>query len=95
MENKKLNVKRCTVEEIQKCDHPLSDKKWDGDFVCSVIRPIDCPKLLCDGEPCLAGAVVDTNSEQVEFPCSGCKKTTLQEREVNRLKLKSSLEEIL
>ncbi len=85
--NKIIKVKRCSEKDIKECDHSLSNRTWGNEKVCEVIRPIDCPKLLCEGAPCIAGTLVNTNDEEVEFPCSSCNKPTKEEMESNKIRM--------
>jgi hypothetical protein len=92
MQNKIIKIKRCTAEEIAACQNIYSKRKWGDQSVCEQLRPIDCPHLLCDGEPCLAGTLIDTNAEEVEFPCSTCKKPTIEEKEESNKRFHDDLD---
>ena len=83
--NMKITVKKCSEEEAKKCDHIMSEREWNGNPVCLVMRPIDCPLLeeVCNGEPCMLGALVNTNNEEIEFPCSFCEKPSKEETKEN------------
>jgi len=78
-----LEVARCSRQQVMECTHPMSKRLWGEQYVCDVLRPIDCPKLICPliSGPCLFGAAVNTNNERVEFPCSKCNPPTQEQRQ--------------